>query len=254
MANLHETTDTLFQNNQYGYQFPPETANERQGVGSATITRQMVPTEQRRNTPRLKLTPEKTQTRNIGRTPMRTGKRTLPIPTSFKKSNSESEEQSHNPRKAIQNMANRGPAMARAFSTSVVIFSWTLTVYLIIQLPLAAFSLLMMGAAASVEGNWIYDAALNIWNTVGTILGLPTVDISSLFFLGMAGALVAGYTCLFGALIQYKMAILHPLGGNEGITAKKGTFLAAFVLYAVPGFNLIPWVWLWMIPVTIYPK
>ena len=54
--------------------------------------------------------------------------------------------------------------------------------------------------------------------------------------------------------MQYYFALIHALGGEEGGVAKKAGFLAAFVLYAVPGFNLVPWVWLWMVAVTYYPK
>ena len=256
MANLHPTTDTDFQKRQYGFELPnPQrtTTSNDQGVRRASVDRQTQTTDQRRMSARPQPFAPGTEA-PAQRLRTRSHSRATPIMYMPTEQQASTQTSIGRGRTKKIDPAAHAAAMARAVTMSLVIFSWTATLYFCIQLPFGIFSLVMLGASVAVEGNWVYDAALSIWNTVGEILGFPTIDITTFFFIGMMVTLTTGYLCLFGALAQYFFAFLHPLGGQEGGTVKKASFLLAFTLYAIPGLNLFPWVWLWMLAVTRYPK
>ena len=193
MAQLHPTTDTDFQERQYGFQLPGTpnpNQTDRQGVRQVTVDRQPRITDRRRTTVRQRaFAPGTAEPARRLRT--RTAKRaSLVRYTPSEQPTPKSTARTNNQKRHID-PAVHVAARARAFTVSLIIFSWTATLYLFVQLPLAVFSLLMMGASVSVEGSWVATAVEFVWDTVGYILGLPTIDISSLFFVGMAGAWIS---------------------------------------------------------------
>ncbi len=256
MANLHPTTDTDFQNRQYGFELQnqqrPNTSNS-QGIQRARVDRQAPRTDQRRMAARPQpFVPGTTAPTRRHRT--RAHNRAVPMPYSqINQSGLNPINRLRGLNKKIDPMTHAA-AVTRAATVSGIIFSWTALLYLCVQLPFGVFSIIMLGASVSVEGNWVYNAVLNIWNATGEIFGFPTIDIMTFFYLGWIVTSATGYICLFGAWLQYIVAFLRPTGGTEGGTEKKGLFLLAFAFYALPGFNLFPWIWLWMAAVTRYPK
>lgn len=249
MANLHPTTDTDFQNRQYGFELPNPSRTNGQGIRRAVVERSPRTTDQRRTAARPQSFAPGT---NTPARRLQTRARNRATPMMYAPANQP--ELNQRGRKKKIDPAAHAAAVARAVTTSLVIFSWTTMLYFFVQLPFAVFSLVMFGASVLVEGNWLYDAALNIWNATGEIFGFPTIDIMTFFYIGWIATILSGYLCLFGALAQYLFAFLHPLGGEEGSAAKKALFLLAFTFHTLPGFNLFPWVWLWMLAVTRYPK
>ena len=60
-------------------------------------------------------------------------------------------------------------------------------------------------------------------------------------------------TMFFGSYIQLKMRGLEPLGGKAA-GAKSLTFLAALLISAVPASTFLPWIFIWLFVVMIYPN
>lgn len=251
MANLHPTTDTDFQTRQYGRQFPEphdSTQPNRHGIQNAAVhTKESSPPERRNVNRPIALQPGITQTTPEPRTKRARNPRTEASP-SLNNQSRQSQRQSK-----LSSPALKAAAYARAGAISIIIFSWTGTLWLFIQLPFAVFSIIMLGASVWLADNYVYDAAISVWNYVGGLFGLPTVDVASLFFISLIITVITGLIALIGAAAHYKAGFLHPLGGG-GAGMKQATFLLAFVLYWVPGANLLPWVWLWMLLVLRYPK
>ena len=256
MANLHPTTDTDFQNRQYGFELPnPQrtSTSNGQGVRRASVDRQTQTTDQRRMSARPRLFAPGTEN-PARRLQTRSVTRAMPVRYSpIEHAGVKTTTRKNSSKKHIDPV-ERAAATARAATTSLIIFSWSATIYLCVQLPFAVFSLVMLGASAAVADSWVASATAWVWNMASYILGFPAIDITTFFFIGYIIALISGYICLLGGLAQYMLVFLNPLGGVEGGTVKKASFLLAFTLYAVPGFNLFPWLWLWLLAVTRYPK
>jgi hypothetical protein len=145
-------------------------------------------------------------------------------------------------------------AYVNAATISVAILSWTSFLWVFIQMPLAVFSIIMLGASIYLSENVLVDGAIKVYNLVGTVFGLPAIDIPTLFFISLILVIMVGFISLAGALFHYRLFGLNPFGGQTGVALKQKTFLMSFVLYFIPGFNLFPWIWIWLLTVTRYPK
>jgi hypothetical protein len=60
-------------------------------------------------------------------------------------------------------------------------------------------------------------------------------------------------TMFFGSYIQLKLGGLEPLGGKAA-WVKSLTFLAALLISAVPASTFLPWIFVWLFVVMIYPN
>jgi len=72
-------------------------------------------------------------------------------------------------------------------------------------------------------------------------------------FISWAMIIALGGVTLLGIGMQYKMSFLKPLGGKKS-EIKYSFLLLAVIGYCIPGLNLFPWVFLWIMILIIYPK
>ena len=142
---------------------------------------------------------------------------------------------------------------SRVLTITTSSLTWSIPTYLFVQLPFATLAFLAFGAQGIVETSSVFNLVTRAYEYVFSILGLPLVTFTSIFFLGNMVVLVTGLFTILIIGFQYKLALLNPLLGR-GSAFKFGALLLAFVGYSVPGLNFIPWAGLWILAVFIYPK
>lgn len=123
----------------------------------------------------------------------------------------------------------------KGFVISVVIFSWVITVWLTIQLPFYAFSLL----AFVIEDADIFD-----------LFGFAS---AGLYILTGLVIMAIGWVSLLVASFQYYMGGVNCLGGKNA-AGKWLLFAVAMAAYGPWPGNFGPWILLWMIYVAYHPE
>lgn len=165
---------------------------------------------------------------------------------------------------------------ATAVSSSIMaggLFAWS-----VFQLPLAIFSILLLGVAGAVaeiksvlmshnpeDGFWVSigKSTLSIIgdivsDTAAFALDLFGIDINTLspeniFMLTHVLVFMFGVAMLLIVYSAYTLTLHKPLGGN-GSGMKYGALLGCLIGYSIPIINLFPWFIVWVVVVWIYPK
>jgi hypothetical protein len=155
-------------------------------------------------------------------------------------------------------------ARTKASAVNMSILLWGSTLWLAVQIPFGLISLVMFGltgvaqAAATSSGFasvalWVADRVLS---AAGFLFGFDASVVSMSEGFALATyilVLAVGLLSIFTAYLQYTMAFLRPLSGEEA-NLKIGVLLFVIFGYSVPLLNLFPWILLWMAVVWKYPK
>jgi hypothetical protein len=153
---------------------------------------------------------------------------------------------------------------ARVSAVNITIFSWSITAWVGVQLPLALLSLAALGAAgiaqSIISSVPFLGSVLQTLNSVvakgGSLLGLD-IDLAA----GAQGAVMAlnmivfamGIIFLLIMVFQYTFSRLKPLSG-QAAGLKIGVFVIAIAGYFIPIANLFPWAVIYAAVVWKYPK
>lgn len=147
-----------------------------------------------------------------------------------------------------RSVAGKGWAYARAIAVTGTIWTWGFSLW-IPQLVLASFSVVGLGLFAAYSGS-VLDKIINTISEA--VLGV-TIDGSFLFVTAWMLVLAIGWTTLAIAILQYTMALLHPLSGKHALL-KYAFLMTAMIGYAIPLANFLPWFALFTFIVVRYPK
>jgi hypothetical protein len=153
---------------------------------------------------------------------------------------------------------------AKATVVSAAIFAWGMTLWTI-QLVFAAVSTVFLGVMyagdAVINSNfitrglgWAVERATEgaTWFISGTAVSASDMTAGMFFVLWLVSWII-GVITLCAASLQYMMALIDPLGGDEA-GMKKGAFCLAIFFYGVPILNLFPWFLFFVAVVWKYPK
>lgn len=151
------------------------------------------------------------------------------------------------------NVLLKTAAFARAIISGIAALSWTFWLWLFVQLPFAIFSLLAMGLWAYSEEVWWMKSLSGIIGLVLRLFGVEIEIYASLFFISWSVAMGAGVIAVGGVLLQYLISLLHPMSGR-GAEFKTMTLCWALVGCLIPGLNMFPWIWIYILVVMRYPK
>jgi hypothetical protein len=129
--------------------------------------------------------------------------------------------------------------------------AWAMWVWLTFQLPFALLSLVFFGLQAVVDGTWVGQAiagALGIVNSAVSIFGGNIPQVTPLSIGVALLFLVFGISLFFLLITAFAFLLTgqKPLFGNRA-TAKMGAFLLCLIGYAIPGLNLFPWIFLYLV-------
>lgn len=152
---------------------------------------------------------------------------------------------------------------ARATQINLGALAWASYVWLAIQVPFAILVMVTLGAVAAIdeltqgEGGWVAWIAGKVVKATQAVINLFGFDLSKmafdLFLASQVIILTLGLICIFALYMQYKLAGLNPFFG-KGASFKIGMFLLALFGYSMPVLNLLPFVFLWMLAVWMYPR
>jgi hypothetical protein len=166
-------------------------------------------------------------------------------------------------------------ALHRAKTFPVALWNtlWSIKVWIIVQLPLATLSLIGLGfwyyieylkgleGAVSKDGIAWWERALSLIastfpdlaSAVLSLFGWDIPSIESIFFITYAATLVFCYTIVILVLFSFLSTFSRPLSGKMA-GLKWATLLMSLVGYAIPGFNLLPWILVYIWVVALYPR
>lgn len=156
-------------------------------------------------------------------------------------------------------------ARNRATMINYSIFVWSGGTWMTVQLPFALLNLVAFGITLGVNAlfqssNKIVSAAAwladKVVSGVGSLLGfdINLVQMADdLFLLTYILIFSVGVFTLFTIFLQYTLANLRPLSGQQS-GLKLGMLLLAIIGYSVPLLNMFPWAIVWMVAVWKYPK
>ncbi len=162
-------------------------------------------------------------------------------------------------------VARKAIAHARATTVNASVFAWATPLWLGVQVPAAIFSLITFAIAGTINAflsssnilvsasAWIAEQALA---GVGLLFGfdINLIQMSDgLFWITYTFVIALGFFTLMVIHLQYTLALLRPLSGEQA-GLKIGLFLLAIAGYGVPFLNIFPWTLLWMAAVWKYPK
>ena len=172
-----------------------------------------------------------------------------------------------NPKKAALSKLPGGAAEIanRVIATEVTvgIFSWSIWVWIALQLPLAIMALVFFGLAVG------WESAIKSLGFVGTALsyvaGLATSAIKTLsgldlsqfnpqnfFMIANTATMFTGYCILLAIGLIYTIAGIPCLSG-KGASFKQIALIVACFGYFIPLLNMLPWAFVWVLAVWIYP-
>lgn len=165
---------------------------------------------------------------------------------------------------------------AKAARATYAIWSWAFYVWFWFQIPVAIFSLVMMGLHQVFYSIWMTETitrsdenlllaagrtALDLLLTpfrwaFQAFLRLFDIDpniVGGIFMMTNMIVMVIGWLTLFTAAFIYLGSGNKPILGKSG-GAKTMTFLLAMVAYAIPFLNIFPWFIIWTLMVLKNPK
>jgi hypothetical protein len=162
----------------------------------------------------------------------------------------------------------------KAFPVAIWNTLWALKVWIVIQLPLATLSLIGLGFWYYIEylksleslgsndnGATWWERALSLIanvfpdlaSAVLSLFGWDIPSIESLFFIAYGATLVFCYIIVILVLFSFLSTFSRPLSGKMA-GLKWATLLISLIGYAIPGFNLLPWILLYIWVVALYPR
>lgn len=219
---------------------------------------------------------EQRPTQPVTQTPTESNQKTARKVLSFremqKRSTSSPRKMTLNPKKALLKKLPGGFAEGelkhladRAFATevSISIFSWSTWVWLSLQLPLAIMALVFFGLAlgweSTVQSLGYVGSALSYLAGLASsaINALSGIDLSqfnpqNFFMITNAATMLIGYCILFAIYLTYSLAGVPCLSG-KGTALKQIALIVAGFGYFVPLLNMLPWAFVWVLAVWIYP-
>ena len=152
----------------------------------------------------------------------------------------------------IKGSINQNLGRIRSMPIGASILVWSLPYYFAIYLPLAILSTISLGAA------WAFGAA----DTGNTDLASPLLDGSGMghdaflvIYFGLTMILII-FTLvqLLVAIFQFKIAFLHPLMGERGTFSKLLFAFLTLINCIIPGANIFPVFFLWLLFAVLNPK
>lgn len=153
-----------------------------------------------------------------------------------------------------RNAAAKGYAHVRSATVTFAIWAWATALWLKAQLPLAAIFLVFFGVAFSVAESTILSSLASLASSISSLFGYDVEEIAAgVMFICYLAIIAIGWGTLAAMWLSYTTALLHPFSG-EGAFWKTLSFLVAFVGYATPLLNLLPWFYLYSFFVLRYPK
>ncbi len=159
-------------------------------------------------------------------------------------------------------------AKSKASAASTSIFVWYGNLWFWVQLPIVIVSIVGLALATGTESN-----AIGFLDTVsrlgisGDVLAITEFftgrDLSlagaleatglGLFFLCYITTLAIGAIAFMAMYLQYTFSLSNCLSGNRQ-SLKTNSLLIVFLGYLTPGLNILPWLFVWVIVVWMYPE
>ncbi|MFM2339486.1 MAG: hypothetical protein RLZZ360_122 [Candidatus Parcubacteria bacterium] len=120
----------------------------------------------------------------------------------------------------------------------------------ILSLPVGIMALAGFGGAALIDSTTGGEIGARV---AAWMLGLEYFNIWVLAIgLYVLHAFLV-ITMFAGSYIQLKLGGIQPLHGQAAV-AKNLTFLSAFLISAIPGTTFVPWIFIWLFIVMLYPN
>lgn len=173
-------------------------------------------------------------------------------------------------RKAILNTLEenrtiqKGLGLANKRKTVAVtrsIIYWGGYIWLFVQVPIALFGIILFAIIGGLselglvaDSNLITSTLKSVAGVVGGIIGFQLGDVlEAFFFITYILILAIGMITTLCIFIQHSLALNLPLSGR-GTSWKIGALILAFIGYATPVINILPWALPWILAIGKYPR
>ena len=162
-------------------------------------------------------------------------------------------------------------AKAKVTRVNIMLTSWCMTLWLMLQLPAAILSIIFFGLTYAVHdvlpdlinkfpGGFILNAITYAFSSLGELaeklLGFnpaSTIDPANFFLMTYFVATFIGLFTLLLIGIVYQLSSIRCLFGDHS-TPKIIVFVVALCFYLIPILNIFPWFIFWTIMVWRYPE
>lgn len=158
-------------------------------------------------------------------------------------------------------LANKRKTMAVTRSIAY----WSGYIWLFVQVPIALFGIVLFAIIGgfselglAVDSNFITSslksAAEMASKIIGGVIGFQLGDVlEAFFFITYILILAIGMITTLCIFIQHTLALNRPLSGR-GTSWKIGALILAFIGYATPVINILPWALPWILAIGKYPR
>ncbi|MBP9836439.1 MAG: hypothetical protein KBC78_01245 [Candidatus Pacebacteria bacterium] len=233
----YESTDKTFNRNY-----------RHSGLGSDNISGEEEDFEQSQNNPNYKTRTEYRRSENNASNNRRSQEAKKAVLTAWENS------------KTVQ----KGLGLANTRKTMVVtrsIVYWAGYIWLFVQVPIALFGIVLFAIiggfskiGSALESNFITNALKSVVEVAGSVIGIQLGSVAeAFFFITYMFVFVIGVITVLCIFIQHSLALNRPLSGN-GTGLKIGALILAFIGYATPIVNILPWALPWVLAIGKYPR
>lgn len=158
----------------------------------------------------------------------------------------------------------KGPGVVSRRKTAVItrsIFWWSGYTWVFVQLPIAVLGTIVFAiigglsaVGAAAESNFITSLVKSAAESIASLLGFNIGPmLEAFFFITYILVLMIGLFTILLIFIQHSMAFNRPLSGNNA-GLKIGALILAFIGYATPIVNILPWALPWVLAIGKYPR
>lgn len=158
----------------------------------------------------------------------------------------------------------KGPGVVgkrKAAAITRSIFWWGGYTWVFVQLPIAVLGTIVFAiigglsaVGAAAESNFITSLVKSAAESIASLLGFNVGPmLEAFFFITYILVQMIGLFTILLIFIQHSMAFNRPLSGNKA-GLKIGALILAFIGYATPIVNILPWALPWVLVIGKYPR
>lgn len=141
------------------------------------------------------------------------------------------------------------------------IIYWGGYIWLFVQVPIALFGIILFAIIGglsqlglAIDSNFITSTLNSAASVVGGIIGFQIGDVlEAFFYITYILILAIGMITTLCIFIQHSLTLNRPLSGR-GTSWKIGALILAFIGYATPVVNILPWALPWVLAIGKYPR
>ncbi len=123
-----------------------------------------------------------------------------------------------------------------------------------LSLATGILALVTLGMTTAIQAT--IDAIPGAETVVDMALWFGGADSTAIWIVALACLVLHWFlviTMYMGAYLQLKLGGLQPIHGKAS-GVKTLTLVGALVISAIPGANFVPWIWIWLFAVAVFPN